>query len=159
MKQIESKTAMMKSSLKMLSVLVFLLVGVVACTPDAPEQSQALPTAEATVTAESTEQPSSELPAVDTFVFYDSYAQWCSTCRYNAPIVQSLQERFAGKMTVVTFNIEALSDEQRAKWEAIGFRDRSQYALVNERTGEVLVRWYGTLNEERVASEIEAFLN
>jgi thioredoxin 1 len=137
-----------------------------ACAPSAAPTAQPTPTVpEATPEAaeqpaeEATPTPESASAAVNqtvAFTFYDSYAAWCGTCRVNEPTLQSLTRQFEGRIAFVRVDVDNPADTPTR--EKYGLYDRSQYALVNAQ-GEVVKRWFGFLNEARVASELQELLS
>jgi thioredoxin 1 len=138
--------------LGILSIVAMLLVA--ACGGG----QAASPTSEAIATPESTESsslsPDTQVVA-NTLILYDSYADWCSTCRTNAPVIESLKEQFAGQIDIVRLNVDLTADTPTR--EKYGIYDRSQYVLVDAK-GEVLKRWFGLLQEEAIAAELSAFV-
>ena len=69
--------------------------------------------------------------------------------------MNGLKERFVGQIEFVILDWDdpTLNDVRTQ----LGITDRTQYALANA-AGDVIKRWYGQLNEARVAAELEALL-
>ena len=69
--------------------------------------------------------------------------------------MNGLKERFVGQIEFVILDWDdpTLNDARTR----LGITDRTQYALANA-AGDVIKRWYGQLNEARVAAELEALL-
>lgn len=146
-------------------LIAMLCVVVTACAPAAAPTPQ--PTAAPVTTEEAADPPDADDEATPTpesasainqtvaFTFYDSYAAWCGTCRMNDPVLQALAQQFEGRIAFVRVDVNNPADT--AVRQRFGLTDRSQYALVNAQ-GEVVKRWFGLLNEERLASELQALL-
>lgn len=101
----------------------------------------------------------SSLPTNQTvanLTLYDSFADWCATCRVNKPIIDSVRTRYDGQINVVTLNVD--SPQDTALREQFGLMDRSMYVLVDGK-GEVLMRWFGFLNEDTLSTDLEKFVN
>ncbi len=137
-----------------------------ACAPSAAPTAQPTPTVPE-ATPEATEQPAEEAtPTPESasaavnqtiaFTFYDSHAAWCGTCRANEPVLRALAQQFEGRIAFVRVDVDNPADTPTR--EKYGLYDRSQYALVNAQ-GEVVKRWFGFLNEARVASELQELLS
>ncbi len=143
--------------------LLMLLMGVAvaACQPmAAPTAQPTVPPPAATEQASEedvtpTPESSSAVNQTVAFTFYDSYAAWCGTCRANEPVLQALAQQFEGKIVFVRVDVDNPNDTPTR--QRFGLVDRSQYALVNAQ-GEVVKRWFGFLNEARIASELEALI-
>lgn len=69
--------------------------------------------------------------------------------------MNGLEERFAGQIefAILDWDDPTLNDTRTR----LGITDRTQYALANA-AGDVIKRWYGQLNEARMATELEALL-
>lgn len=88
--------------------------------------------------------------------FLDSYAAWCTTCRRNAPFINTLKTQFADHIEVVTLDVD--DPATRPLRDKFGLVDRSMYALVAPDGETVLARWFGVLNEQEVTARLTQFV-
>ena len=69
--------------------------------------------------------------------------------------MSGLEDTFEGRVDFIMLDWDDSSfDEIR---QQLGITDRTQYVLVAP-DGSILQRWYGILNEESVANDIETYL-
>lgn len=85
----------------------------------------------------------------------NSYADWCTTCQHNLPVVEALAEQFAGQVDLVSLNID-LAETQDIR-DRFNITDRSQYLLVDA-SGNLIQRWYGFLDQTQVTTAITDYL-
>lgn len=71
------------------------------------------------------------------------------------PAVSGLTESFAGriKFVVLDFDDSSFDDTRRR----LGITAQAQYVVVNS-ADEIVARWFGRIDQARVASELEALL-
>ncbi len=71
------------------------------------------------------------------------------------PAVSGLQERFGDRIEFVEldFDDSSLNDTRRQ----LGITAQAQYVVVNA-DGEIVARWFGIIDEGRVASELDNLL-
>ncbi len=85
----------------------------------------------------------------------NSYADWCTTCQHNKPIVNAIREQFADKVDVIDLNIDVA--ETQAVRDQFNITDRSQYIFIDAK-GNVIQKWYGFLDEANVPQAIQDYL-
>jgi thiol:disulfide interchange protein len=85
----------------------------------------------------------------------NSYADWCTTCQHNHPIVDALAEQFAGKVDLVSLNIDV--PETQTVRDRFNITDRSQYVFIDA-AGNTIQRWYGFIDQTQVAQAIQDYL-
>jgi len=69
--------------------------------------------------------------------------------------VSGLEESFAGRIEFITLDFDDKSlDGLR---DQLGFTAQAQYLVVNA-AGEIAQRWFGRLDETKIAAELEALL-
>ncbi len=85
----------------------------------------------------------------------NSYADWCTTCQHNHPIMDALQQQFAGKVDLINLNIDV--SETRAVRDRFNITDRSQYVFIDA-AGNAIQRWYGFLDDTNIAQTIQDYL-
>ncbi len=85
----------------------------------------------------------------------NSYADWCTTCQHNLPIVQAIAEQFAGQVDLVSLNIDVAATQDLR--DRFNITDRSQYILVDA-AGNTIERWYGFLDQTQVTTAITEYL-
>jgi peroxiredoxin len=66
-------------------------------------------------------------------VILDFWAQWCEPCKKELPELEKLQQRFAGKVAVVSVNI----DKQRANAEALAGQLKLSFPVALDPQGAV----------------------
>lgn len=87
--------------------------------------------------------------------FINSYADWWSTWRRNAPIVNRLKAEFGEQIVFVDLDIDDRS--LNGIRQSYGISDRSQYLLVDE-NNTVIQWWFGPLSEADVQNALTNFL-
>jgi len=85
----------------------------------------------------------------------NSYADWCTTCKHNHPIVDALAKQFDGKVDLVSLNIDV--PETQAARNEFNITDRSQYVFIDAK-GNTIQRWYGFLDDTNIAQTIQDYL-
>ena len=130
-----------------LSILAMLLVAACSRQATTTTTQEAMPE-----TTESSALPANNQMVSNSLILYDSYADWCSTCRANAPVIDALRVHFDGKIDIVRLNVDLPEDTPTREKYAI--YDRSQYVLVDG-NGEILKRWFGLLQEDQIAAELD----
>ena len=131
-----------------LALLSLLLL--IACMP-ATDATSAAPQA---TQASSGGQP--QAPAALRPIFYDSFANWCSTCQINKPVIDGLKAEFGDRVDFVALSIDDNSTlPVRQKFDLV---QRSRYALVAPDSETVVQRWFGLLNEAQVADYLRDYL-
>ena len=85
----------------------------------------------------------------------NSYADWCTTCQHNHPIVEALGTQFADKIDVINLNIDV--SETQAVRDRFNITDRSQYIFVDA-TGNPIQKWYGFIDQTQIAKAIQDYL-
>lgn len=85
----------------------------------------------------------------------NSYADWCTTCQHNLPIVEAVAEQFAGQVDLVNLNIDVAATQDVR--DLFNITDRSQYILVDA-DGNMIQRWYGFLDQTQVTTAITEYL-
>lgn len=85
----------------------------------------------------------------------NSYADWCTTCQHNLPVVTAIGGQFADQLDVVNLNID-VAETQDVR-NRFNITDRSQYIFVDA-AGNTIQRWYGFLDQTQVAQAIEDYL-
>ncbi len=85
----------------------------------------------------------------------NAYADWCTTCQHNKPIVDALQQQFADKVDLINLNIDV--SETQAVRDRFNITDRSQYVFIDA-AGNTIQRWYGFLDTANVAQTIQDYL-
>lgn len=163
---------------RLLGLLVFTLIGWLVLTGCAPTDNLARggPTKQPTAVPEATEAPSpvarvpqivgktdSMYPPQDLSLVANTgkpqllnfYADWCTTCQHNHPIVDALAEQFAGKVDLVSLNIDV--PETQDTRDRFNITDRSQYVFIDA-AGNTIQRWYGFIDQTQVAQAIQDYL-
>lgn len=87
--------------------------------------------------------------------FLNSYADWWSTWRANAPIVDGLKETYASQLDFFDLNIDDASLNQLR--QANNITNRSQYVLLAP-DGTILRQWFGPLDSSSMEAQIAAVL-
>jgi thiol:disulfide interchange protein len=85
----------------------------------------------------------------------NSYADWCTTCKHNHPTVNAIAKQFEGKVDLVNLNID-VPETQTAR-DRFNITDRSQYVFIDAQ-GNTIKRWYGFLDDAKVAQTIQDYL-
>ena len=85
----------------------------------------------------------------------NSYADWCTTCKHNHPIVDALAQQFADKIDLISLNIDV--PETLDVRNRFNITDRSQYVFVDAK-GNTIQRWYGFLDGTNIAQTIQDYL-
>ena len=85
----------------------------------------------------------------------NSYADWCTTCKHNHPLVDALAKQFEGKVDLVSLNIDV--PETQAARDRFNITDRSQYVFIDAQ-GNIIKRWYGFLDDADVGQTIQDYL-
>lgn len=88
----------------------------------------------------------------DTPVLIDFYADWCGPCRMVAPVLDSLAEKYDGKVKICKVNV----DEQRKL--AIAHKVMSIPTLIFMNNGEVVERVTGALPQASIEEKLTAML-
>ncbi|MCA0458456.1 MAG: redoxin domain-containing protein [Chloroflexi bacterium] len=162
---------------QILALLIIACLAVTACSPTdnlARGGTEKDLTAVPETTAESTPQvsagqpkvvgeegslyPPQDLSLVSTTgrpQILNSYADWCTTCQHNLPIVQAIAGEFEGKVDLISLNID-LPETQDVR-DRFNITDRSQYLLVDA-SGNLIQRWYGFLDQTQVTQAITDYL-
>ena len=158
---------------RLLGLLIVGLLALSACSPtDSLAQGGA--TKEPTAAPESTQSPAARVPQIvgqDTSMYppqdlslvantgrpqlINSYADWCTTCKHNHPIVDALAKQFDGKVDLVSLNIDV--PETQAARDRFNITDRSQYVFIDAK-GNTIQRWYGFLDDTKIAQTIQDYL-
>lgn len=131
-------------------------------------------TAAPEITAEATEAASARLPQVvgeegslyppqDLSLvsttgrpqFLNSYADWCTTCQHNLPVVQAIAAQFAEQVDLINVNIDLTATQ--AVRDRFNITDRSQYILVDA-AGNAIQKWYGFLDQAEITKAIQDYL-
>jgi thiol-disulfide isomerase/thioredoxin len=87
--------------------------------------------------------------------FIHSYADWCTVCNQNHPIVNALHDEYADRIDFINLNIDV--PETLTARERFNIVQRSQYLLTDPQGNEVQ-RWYGPLNQETVEQVLDDYL-
>jgi thiol-disulfide isomerase/thioredoxin len=88
--------------------------------------------------------------------FIHSYADWCTTCQYNHPIVQALMDEFGNQIDFINLNIDVPETlDVRTKFDIVG---RFQY-LFTDPQGNILQKWVGPLDQVAVETYIQGQLS
>lgn len=85
----------------------------------------------------------------------NSYADWCTTCQHNRPLVEAIAKQFEGKVDLISLNIDV--PETQAVRDRFNITDRSQYVFVDAK-GNIIQRWYGFLDNTNLAQTIQDYL-
>jgi thiol:disulfide interchange protein len=85
----------------------------------------------------------------------NSYADWCTTCKHNHPLVDSLAKQFEGKVDLVSLNIDV--PETQAARDRFNITDRSQYVFIDTQ-GNIIKRWYGFLDDTDITQTIQDYV-
>ena len=85
----------------------------------------------------------------------NAYADWCTTCKHNQPIVVALQQQFADKIDLVNLNIDV--PETQDVRDRFNITDRSQYVFIDA-TGNTIQRWFGFIDQTQMAQVIQDYL-
>ena len=145
----------MRTILQFIVLIVGGLLVISGCSSSQVENTSsptAIPQQDTASNAETHQQTSSK---ADSFVFYDSFASWWTSCKRNIPTVSGLEETFAEQVEFVMLDWDDKSlDDIR---QQVGITGRTQYALVDP-DGNILKQWYGILNEEAVEDEITTLI-
>ncbi len=163
----------MKRLLGLLVVTIFGLLVLGACAPT-DNLAQGGATKEPTAVPETTQSPAARVPQLvgKTDSMYpqqdlslvsstgkpqliNSYADWCTTCKHNHPIVDALAQQFAGKVDLISLNIDV--PETLDMRNRFNITDRSQYVFVDA-AGNTIQRWYGFLDDTNIAQTIQDYL-
>jgi thioredoxin 1 len=85
-------------------------------------------------------------------VLVDFWAEWCAPCRMMTPVVQSLAEKYQGRLSVVKVNV----DENTSVTQRFGIKGVP--TLIVFKGGKEAERLVGATNEQSVARLIEGHL-
>jgi thioredoxin 1 len=85
----------------------------------------------------------------------NSYADWCTTCKHNQPIVEALGTQFSDRIDVINLNIDV--PETQAVRDRFNITDRSQYIFVDA-TGNPIQKWFGFIDQTQIAQVIQDYL-
>jgi thiol:disulfide interchange protein len=161
---------------RLLGLLVAGLIGWLVLSGCAPTDNlaKAGPTKEPTVAPETTQSPAARVPQIvgkDTSMYppqnlslvastgrpqlLNSYADWCTTCQHNHPLVDALAKQFEGKVDLVSLNIDVA--ETKAVRDEFNITDRSQYVFIDAK-GNIIQRWYGFLDDTNITQTIQDYL-
>lgn len=101
-------------------------------------------------------------PTIDTFetevmnsdlpVLVDFYADWCGPCQTLAPTVESLAEKYDGKIKICKINVD------QAQQLAIAHKIMSIPTLLFVKDGEIKERLLGAYPEEVLTQKLDAML-
>jgi thioredoxin 1 len=86
-------------------------------------------------------------------VLVDFWAEWCPPCRMMEPVIQSVAERYQGKVRVLKLNV----DENPSVAQRFGIKGIP--TLIIFRGGKEAERLVGASSEQTVAQLIERHLN
>ena len=161
---------------RLFSFLMLGLLGWLVLSGCAPTDNLAKggPTKEPTAAPETTQSPAARVPQLvgkDGGLYppqdislvtstgkpqlLNSYADWCTTCQHNKPILNAIREQFADKVDVIDLNIDVA--ETQAVRDQFNITDRSQYIFIDAK-GNVIQKWYGFLDEANVPQAIQDYL-
>lgn len=101
-------------------------------------------------------------PTIDTFetevmhsnkpVLVDFYADWCGPCQSLAPTLESLAEKYDGKVTICKINVD------QAQQLAIAHKIMSIPTMLFVKNGEIKERLTGAYPEDVLIQKIDALL-
>jgi thiol-disulfide isomerase/thioredoxin len=87
--------------------------------------------------------------------FIHSYADWCTTCQHNHPIVQELMTEFDDQIDFIHLNIDLPETlDIRTQLDLV---QRSQYLFIDAQ-GNILQKWFGFLDQPTVETYIQDYL-
>jgi thiol:disulfide interchange protein len=147
----------MKKLVYMLLLIATTLLLVSACAPAAtlPQPRSAAPNV---VGSEDSMYPPQDLSLVANTgrpQFIHSYADWCTTCKANHPLVNELQAAFGDQIDFMNLNIDVPETlDLRTRFDLV---DRSRYILIDAE-GNVVQRWFGLLDQATVETYIRDYL-
>ena len=138
-------------------LLGLVMVAIAACAPatSAPQTNSSSPKV---VGYEGGMYPPQDLSLISStgrYQFIHSYADWCTTCQYNHPIVQALMEEFGQQIDFINLNIDVPETlDVRTRFDIVG---RFQY-LFTDPQGNILQKWVGPLDQVAVETYIQGQL-
>ena len=101
-------------------------------------------------------------PTIDTFetevmnsslpVLVDFYADWCGPCQTLAPTLESLAEKYKGKVKICKINVD------QAQQLAIAHKIMSIPTMLFVKDGEIKERLLGAYPEEVLTQKLEELL-
>jgi thiol:disulfide interchange protein len=147
----------MKDLLRFISLVGMALLLLSACAPaaTAPQPRSAAPNV---VGGEDSMYPPQDLSLVANTgrpQFIHSYADWCTTCKTNHPLVNELQADFSDQIDFVNLNIDVPETlDLRTRFDLV---DRSRYIFIDTQ-GNVVQRWFGLLDQATVESYLRDYL-
>ena len=86
-------------------------------------------------------------------VLVDFWAEWCAPCRMMTPVLESLAEKYQGRVSVVKLNV----DENPSVTQRFGIKGIP--TLIAFQCGKEAERLVGATNEQSVARLIEGHLS
>lgn len=161
---------------RLLGLLIVSVIGWLVLSACAPTDNLARggQSKEATAAPETTQSPAARVPQLvgkDDSMYppqdlslvantgrpqlINSYADWCTTCKHNHPIVDGLAKQFEGKVDLVSLNIDV--PETQAARDRFNITDRSQYVFIDAQ-GNIIKRGYGFLDDTDITQVIQDYV-
>lgn len=94
----------------------------------------------------------SEVLKSDQPVLVDFFAEWCGPCKMQAPIVEELEQEFAGKAKVMSLDVDA--NQQTAS----EFQVMSIPTLIFFKNGKVVERVMGLQRKDALVEKLNSLL-
>lgn len=101
-------------------------------------------------------------PTIDTFeeevmnaevpVLVDFYADWCGPCQALAPVLETLAEKYEGKVKICKINVD------KAQQLAIAHKVMSIPTMLFVKNGNITDRVVGGLPEEELSKKLDAMM-
>lgn len=93
-----------------------------------------------------------EVLGSDIPVLVDFYADWCGPCKMMAPVVESIAEKYEGKLKVGKCNIDTDTDV------ALKYRVMSIPTFVVFKGGEAVVTTIGAMSQDELEEKLQEAL-